>query len=141
MSKHYLKKGELKKKAHLYETIPNMLLLAASDDNDWSQIEIVTLKQHAIDQANEEAWRHTPLTLKKTENLANSLVKTFSKTKEFVLVREDDILVGVDSDAVDDAAVDKALLMLIEMDSFEIGTCKFFNVESTNEDTNTKKLQ
>lgn len=127
------KKGELKQRARKQEMINDMILLGASEDKEWSNIEVVTLKQYMRDQAIDWMWENKwPTNLHDTDDIITSLIKErYNSSYEFVKVLEDRILVGVDCSDINDKAVDKALLMLVEMPSFEVGTYVTFGEKVT----------
>jgi len=118
------KSGELKKRAVGNDTISDMIILGASEDEEeWSPIEVVTLKQHARDQATTIAWNDLSVTPTTADARIDTIARAqFHTLQEFVQVLDDKILIGVNCDTVDDNAIDKAMLMLIDVPDFTAGT-------------------
>lgn len=125
---YLVQRGELKKRANAHRILSDITFLAASETEEWASIEVVTLKQHAKDIATSLAWEQLPSSsLNEIEDLVQTLIqKNNYAPKEFVQVLRDKILIGVNDDVVNDDTIDKALLLLIEMDSFEVGQIKTF---------------
>lgn len=115
--------SELQRKSQLYDILPNLIFLAASNKSElWTDIEVVTLKQHAKDQATLKASDSDYKTLEELDALIDNLYnEEFKNTKEFIEVNADKIVVGLNCDQIDDTSIDKAILKLSELKSFEVG--------------------
>lgn len=125
-----MSRGELKKRAGVGTLLPELTFLAAADggNEDWTDIEIVTLKQHAKDQAMKSAWKHPKVktTIDADNKIQQLLQDQFRTSREFVEVQKEKILIGVNCEVVDDNVTDRALMMLIEMDDFTPGNTRLF---------------
>jgi len=123
-----MEKGELKKRANAYNLIPEITFLASADNDEWTNIEVVTLKQVARDKASKAAWEDpTVTTIEEIDQKVEELLRVqFNVAQEFVEIKKDKIIIGIDCDLVDDQVTDTAIMMLIELESFEPGTTHFF---------------
>lgn len=131
MDNFVIQRGELKKRAKADTLLSELTLLAAAEDGieNWTDIEIITLKQHNRDRATALVWEFHDITdSMDIDSKIHSLMQKdeFNTAREFVEVTENKILVGVHSNIVNDDAIDKALIMLSELETFVPGTIKFF---------------
>lgn len=126
---HLYQKGTLRARARSNNLITEAVLLASSyADESWADIEIITLNQHARDQAIESLADKVLYTLDHSmEDQIRTLTKIFLLSAcEFVRFDDNKIVIAVDRDVVDDDAIDHALHLLTRMDSFDPGTLKQF---------------
>lgn len=108
-------RGELRRRA-LQRNILKEIVFASERPTDARDIEIITLKQHLRDQATSEAWDITPDPTTVDQTIHTLLKTKFSSAKEFVDIENHHITVGINAMMVDDAAVDKAIMLLIEIE-------------------------
>jgi len=105
-----------------------ILLASAYADEDWADIEVITLKQSAKDRAVEELAGQVFYSLDfSAEDQINVLARAYMvDAYEFVRFDEDKITIAVDREVVNDEAVNHALHLLMQMDNFESGTTTHF---------------
>ena len=130
------KRGELKKRREAYKLFPELAILASSEKEQWTEVEIITLKQYAKDLAFQKAWDDNPqaASLEYIEEQANQhLNNEFNNLTEFVEIQEKKIIVGISADKVDDFAVDKAYMFLLEIEDFSPGIKIEFEQGTPNE--------
>lgn len=110
------KPGELKERAQQSTLLGDIVF--DCEPCDLTDVQIITLKQHVYEQAIDmtEGMRlHYPEEILE-HTIADLLVVKFRYAKEFVSVGPDKITVGVNTKIVDDAAVDRALMLMIQVD-------------------------
>jgi len=125
-------RGTLRRLANQKNLLANLTLLAESEQEEFADVQVITLKQHvkelALEQALDDFARHG-LIVKPEEmyERVNFLLETeYTSAKEFVLVEEDAIRIGVDRPEVNDAAIDYALGLLIQIENFDPGEKREF---------------
>lgn len=120
MSKFVMSPGELKNKMLSCTTIPNMILLGNEDLCSDREIEIVTLSQAKRDIANNMAWEDYNIhTLSDIEQRIEEILDSnVIQLDEFIKIEDNKITVGINTDIIDDDAVDKAILMLFNVTDF-----------------------
>lgn len=124
-----MQKGTLRSRAQNSKAITDMILLASAyADEDWADIEVITLKQSAKDRAVEELAGQVFYSLDfSAEDQINVLARAYMvDAYEFVRFDEDKITIAVDREVVNDEAVNHALHLLMQMDNFESGTTTHF---------------
>ncbi len=117
--------GTLKKKADAYKTLSSSILLGSLENEELTNIEILTLSQHARDCAHQAAMEnyHELDTYEDLNLEVQSLLENqFNKASEFISIEEERIVIGVNAESVDDRAVDRAMLMLVDLEHFEMGS-------------------
>lgn len=124
-----MERGTLKKRADAFKRLTNSILLGSLENEELTDVEVVTLKQYARDCAYKEALG-TPENIASYEDLrieVETLLETqFKEAHEFVSIEPDRILIGVDAEKVDDRTIDKALLLLVELENFDVGSYHVF---------------
>ena len=91
------KRGELKKRREAYKLFPELAFLASSEKEQWTEVEIITLKQYAKDLAFQKAWDDNPqaVSLEFIEEQANQhLNNEFNNLTEFVEIQEKKIMMA-----------------------------------------------
>lgn len=107
------KPGDLRKKAQ-QSTILGAVIFESADEPT-VDVEVVTLKQHLLDIATDEAWAMVPPS--RVEQTADELVMMkHQRAKEFVSITPDKITVGVNTKSVDDDAVGHAIMLLTNIE-------------------------
>ena len=118
--------GTLQKRAAAYKKITNSVLLGSLENEKFTDVEIVTLSQYARDTAYKDVMEYAQNAAYSYEELQvlveNLLTNTYNEAREFISIEEERIVIGVDMDKVDDRAVDKALLLLVEVEDFSTGS-------------------
>jgi hypothetical protein len=108
-------RGELKRRATQRNLLKEIVFMS-DRPADARDIEIITLKQRLRDQAMSEAWDITPDATSVDQTIQTLLNTKFSSAKEFVEIENHHITVGINTPIVDDAAIDRALMLLIQVD-------------------------
>lgn len=116
--------GTLKKRAEAYKKINNSILLGSLENEDLTDVEVVTLHQYARDCAYKRVLESRAVSSYEDIQIQieDLLATSFGEAKEFISVEKERITIGVDAERVDDRAVDKALLLLIELEDFSVGS-------------------
>lgn len=118
-------RGKLKRRANAYKRLTNSILLGSLEHEKLTNVHVVTLKQYAKDCATKDALAD-PDNISSYEALAvavETLLETqYKEAHEFISIEEDRIIVGIDAFVIDDRAADKALLLLVELETFEPGS-------------------
>lgn len=119
-----MKKGTLADRANAHNRFTNATLLGSLEGEDFRDVEVVTLKQYARDCAHREILdtNSVILSYEDLEIKVQDLVeREYSTGKEFILIEDERILVGLNVDKIDQRAVDRATTMLVEIDDFTSG--------------------
>jgi hypothetical protein len=130
-------KGTLKARAHQKNLLTNLTLLAEAEQEEFADVHVVTLKQHVKDLALEEALddfgRHQLVgQIQDMHDRVNFLLETkYTSAKEYVLIEQDAVRIGVNKSEIDDHAIDYALSLLIQVESFNPGEKYEFGDEVT----------
>lgn len=104
---------------------------------DYIDIRIITLRSHYIDEIYDIAFKAANGSMKDVHNIAKSLMNTGTlKVREFVEVKDNKITVALNVDKIDEAAEDKALLLLIEVDKIVDGVLQRFGEPITFNNVN-----
>ena len=120
-----MERGTLASRANAFRKITNATLLGSLENEEFTDVEVVTLKQYARDCAHREIMESNVCVLSyedlevKVEDL---LEQKYTSAKEFISIEESKIVVGINADKVDQRITDKALLMLVEIEDFTPGT-------------------
>lgn len=95
---------------------------ALSTESEYADVQIITLKQWLYEQACEEAWDKSIRSKNHLDLQIKQLLATkYTHAKEFVYISPKGIQVGVNVERVDDHAVDKALVLLTQVDELMSG--------------------
>lgn len=90
----------------------------AAERTDFQDVQIITLKQWLYEQAHERAWALCYLPHEVATYAENLLITEYTHAREFVNIYANGIQVGINTIEVDDTAIDRAIMMLSEVDSF-----------------------
>lgn len=108
-------KNELQRRAMQRDILQELVFNA--DTNETCDIEVVTLRQHLRDRAMSRAWETDPDDITNlNENVERLLRTKYTTSAEFVEVQKNKIKIGIDATTVTDDIIDKALLLLIQVD-------------------------
>lgn len=100
----------------------NAILSPLSEEHDWQNIEIVTLKQSTIDKATDYVLSNVQIVTDVNAQVHNELQNAeYRIGREFVDVDGESITIGMSCDEINDTIVDKAISRLMEMDNIEQG--------------------
>lgn len=113
---------DIDRKHQHQQTFVNSILSPLSNDIDWQDVEIITLRQSAIDKATEYV-------IDTTETLSNIDLKIskeltrpkYRRIREFVRITNDTITIAVMADTVTDGVVDRAMDMLMVLSDYAPG--------------------
>lgn len=108
------KRGDLRKKAQQRNLLHEFVLDVDADNV--SDVEIITLQQHLKDHAVAEAWVANPDPQTVDDTISQLLETKYNTAQEFVKVEPGRITIGVNSQSVDDNAVDRAMILMIQVD-------------------------
>jgi len=115
--------GELKQRAQHQNLLTNAVFAAENDD--FVDVQIITLQQYLSELAYTEAWQHSDVidgNMSALQQRADDLMRTkYAHAKEFVQVDDNRIVVGVATDIVDDSTVDYVVDLLSEVQEFKAG--------------------
>jgi len=131
VSELLFKEGELAKRINRHKIDwPELIFYAEAEREPFADIHVVTLYSHCLQVAQEELItnllnENTPfanidLSKKKYKDKIKQLISSI-KAREFVDILSDRVVVAVDSETVDDFAIDRALEMIETIESFEVG--------------------
>ena len=124
-----LREPSLRKKAEHHRGTTKRQYLACGGHID---IRIITLRSHYIDEIYDIAFKAANSKMSDVHSIAKSLMNTGTlKVREFVEVKNDKITVALNVDKIDEAAEDKALLLLIEVDEIKDGVLQKFGEPTT----------
>lgn len=119
-----MERGTLLQRANAHNRITNATLLGSLEGEDFRDVEVVTLIQYAKDCAYREvldAPEHA-MSYEDIETQVEGLLETkYNTAKEFVSIESGKIMVGIDADKVDQRTMDKAMLLLVELEHFKPG--------------------
>lgn len=116
--------GTLKKRADAYKKINNTIILGSLENEDLTDVEVVTLSQYARDCAYKQVMETCDVQSYEDIQIQieNLLGTSFNEAQEFISVDNERVTVGIDAERVDDKTVDKAMLLLIEVEDFSQGS-------------------
>lgn len=120
-----MERGTLASRANAFRRATNATLLGSLEGEEFTDVEVVTLKQYARDCAHQEIMESSTCILSyedlqvKVEEL---LEQKYKSAKEFISIEDGKIIVGLNVDKVDNRATDMAMMKLIELEDFTPGT-------------------
>ena len=119
-----MERGALAKRANAHNRITNATLLGSIEGEEFRDVEVVTLEQYAKDCAYREIMDAPEYAMSYEDietQVEDLLERKYHSAKEFIAIGADRITVGINADRVDRRAMDKAMLMLIELETFKQG--------------------
>ncbi len=121
-----MSKGQLKTLANQKNLLADLTLFAESEQETFSEVQIITLKQHLKDLAMEQAADEmdcSPISCGTILiNRYDELVETkYTSAKEYVLITADSITIAVNTTLIDDSAIDYALSLLLQVETIQPG--------------------
>ncbi len=121
-----MSKGELKTLANQKNLLADLTIFAESEQESFSEVQIITLKQHLKDLANEQAINEMNAAsvscMTVMVNRSDELVETkYTSAKEYVLITENSIEIAVNTTLIDDSAIDYALSLLLQVETIQPG--------------------
>lgn len=120
-------KGQLKTLANQKNILAELTIFAEAEQEEFTNVEIITLTQHVKDLAIEQAsmeledimFHGKPDAINERVNF---LIKTeYTSAKEYVLITADSIQIAVNTTLIDDSAIDYALSLLLQVESIQPG--------------------
>jgi hypothetical protein len=107
--------GELRRRAAQRDLLQEIVFNAETDET--RDLEVITLRQHLRDQAINAVWEPGfELVGSIDESIEHLLNGSFTEAKEFVEITQNRIKVGIDAAEVTDDIVDRALVLLLQVD-------------------------
>ena len=120
-------RGTLKRRANQKRLLADLTIFAELEREEFSDVQVITLNQYVREFALAQTLTELDdiMFMGKPEAInerVNFLVETkYTSAKEFVFIEEDIIRIGVNRSEVDDAAIDHALSLLIQVENFNPG--------------------
>ena len=120
-------RGTFRRLANQKNLLADLTILAESEREEFADVQVITLSQYAKELALEQTLGESDSSgyienMKELHKRVNFLIETkYTSAKEFVLIEEDAIRIGVNRSEVNDAAVDYALSLLIQVENFNPG--------------------
>ena len=96
----------------MLKKLPDITFLAEALDDPFTDVSVITLQSHVKTKAKHDTF------------WLNKSMGSRIDAKQFIRVEPNRIVVAVDADRVDEQAIDKALLSLMEAD-LSTGYCEF----------------
>lgn len=107
---------------------PELVFLAEAEREPFADVRVITLYSHCEDLAYNKMLDQLEGTISNIDfdkpqyrTQLRQLIPTFD-VREFIDILPNEVVVAVDSDIVDDEAVDRALEMLETVEEFTVGT-------------------
>lgn len=128
MNSLLFQEGELARRANPHNfRWPELVFLAEAEREPFADVRIITLYSHCEELAYTKMLDQLEGTVSNIDfdkpqyrTQLRELIPTFD-VREFIEIFPTEVLVAVDSDTVDDAAVDRALEMLETIEDFSVG--------------------
>ena len=109
---------QLLQKAQLIDIILSPL----SNEHPWQDIEVITLKQTAIDKATDYVLSHVEIISNVPALIRDQLNTAEAKIcREYINIDTDKITIGLHQDAIDDRSVDIALSKILSLGTLTPG--------------------
>lgn len=126
------KEGELARRANPHNfRWPELVFLAEAEREPFADVRVITLYSHCEELAYNKMLNELSSKQISVLNIdfnkpqyrdrLRNLIPTF-EVREFIEILSNEVVVAVDSDVVDDDAVDRALEMLETVEEFTVGT-------------------
>ena len=121
-----MSRGQLQTLANQKNLLTELTLFAEAEQETFSEVQIITLKQHLKDLATEQAVDEMNAScvncFTTMINRSDDLVQTkYTSAKEYVLITEDSIEIAVNTTIIDDDAIDYALSLLLQVETIQPG--------------------
>lgn len=114
-----MQRGELFRRAQQTNLLNDLIEL--SEQSEFTDVQIITLKQWATEQAQDEAWNRCYFP-GDVEPFAEQLyANKYVNVKEFVDVTTDRIQIGINAHEISDKEVNRAFAMLLDVGEIEPG--------------------
>lgn len=123
--KHLMIRGDLEQRAknqHLWNNghIPKTYF---NSEEETINIHVTTLKTYLLELATSKAFEEGLYSFEKLAIRVNELLVTeLCSGREFVKIADNFIHVGINCDLIDNNAISRALTMISQLNSFELGT-------------------
>ena len=136
----WMPRGTLRRLANQQNLLTDLTIYAESEQERFSDVQVITLAQYQEELALEHALHETKIcnAASDIDNRVNFLLKTeYTSANEFVSVETNNIRIGVDTEEIDDAAIDYALSLLMQIENFTPGQRFDFGEKVTTHATRT----
>lgn len=102
------------------------ILSPLSEEHDWQNVEIVTLKQATIDKATDYVLSNVQVMSDINAQVQNELqTAEYRIGREFIDINENNITISMHCDKIDDSIVDQAVARLVDMDKIKVGVTHY----------------
>jgi len=120
---------QMKSKLLKTSVLNKAILSPLSEEQPWTSVEVITLKQSIIDKATDYVLSNVHVITDVKAQVTNELQTAEYKIgREFVDITDDNITIAMDCDLVDDTIIDQAITRLMNMDRIRPGLT-FFGAE------------
>jgi len=117
---------QIKQRVKNTAILNSAILSPLSEEHDWQNVEIVTLKQATIDKATDYVLSNVQVLSDVNAQVQNELQSAeYRMGREFVDINENNITISIHCDKIDDHIVDKAIARLLDMDKIKIGITQY----------------
>lgn len=122
-----MSRGTLRRLARQKNLLTDLTIFAESEQEEFSDVQIITLNQYVKELALDHALRDFADIMftgkaDAVNDRVNFLVETeYTSAKEFVSIEQEAIRIGVNRSEIDNAAIDYALSLLIQVENFSPG--------------------
>lgn len=119
-------KGTLGIRARQQKLLSELTLYADAEHEEFAEVQVITLQQRAKDLAFEQIMREVNVDIEPQQKVQQRVAELAQSEyapslREFVLIQQDKIRIGIDRDQIDDRAIDYALTLLLHVDSYNPG--------------------
>lgn len=127
MSTHLMTANDLLEHAEVFEHIPNIVFGAEAEDEEFENVQVITLQQYYMDKCYEQAWDHVDsgsvedLEQELTEDAEIICGLNFANGREFVEIHRNHVIIGINAKTITDQEINKALAYLVSVDDFTPG--------------------
>lgn len=117
-----MKENNIRHRAHQHAKLTNAILSPLSEEHDWQDIEVVTLKQAALDRALDHVLDRVVVVTDVNAQLAYKLsTAEYKINREFISISPSKITIAILCDVITDRVMNIAMDMLMAMQSFKPG--------------------
>jgi len=131
--------NQIKQRVKNTAILNSAILSPLSEEHEWQNVEIVTLKQATIDKATDYVLSNVQVLSDVNAQVQNQLqTAEYRIGREFVDINENNITISIHCDKIDDHIVDKAISRLMDMDKIKLGVTQYgpehiMNFDSCND--------
>lgn len=123
-----MSRGKLQSLANQKNLLADLTIFAESEQESFSEVQIITLAEHLKELALEQAlndfdvWKKPGNAFRELHEHVNFLQDTkYTAAKEFVQINQDNVQIAVNKPTIDNSAIDYALSLLLQVESISPG--------------------